>query len=324
MGGINMARRKATTSTKVLNALVPKREQASRDIQSVAKEFLRYCTLKGLSPDTVKFYEKELKGLLKALRELEVSLDDVRAMQTEDVENWVEYMLKNNRAASSINARMRAGRTFFNFCIKKRYIDKNPFEGVSQLRKRHTIGATFTKKQLEKLLSAPDITQFVGLRDLAIMLTFAHVGLRLKELCSLKVQDVKFDGYGEVIVQQAKNRYARRIPLTKRLKTVLKAYCEERGILENDALFVSVENAPISPRTVQERLKHYGVLSSVEKEVSVSPHAFRRTFCRLKVEAGVNLFVLQRLTGHRELDTLQLYVQIYGKDLEQAIEKGFE
>ncbi|MFS8189154.1 tyrosine-type recombinase/integrase [Rossellomorea marisflavi] len=250
-----MARRKETTSTKVLNALVPKKEQASRDIQSVTKEFLRHCTIKGLSPDTVKFYEKELKGLLKALHELEVSLDDVRAVQTEDVENWIEYMLKNNRAISSINARMRAGRTFYNFCLKKEYVEKNPFEGVHQLRKRHTIGATFTKKQLERLLSAPDITQFVGLRDLAIMLTFAHVGLRLKELCSLKVQDIKFDGYGEVIIQHSKNRYARRIPLTKRLKTVLKAYCEERGTLENDALFVSVENAPISPRTVQERFE---------------------------------------------------------------------
>lgn len=115
-----MARRKATTSTKVLNALVPKKEKASRDIQSVSKEFLRHCTIKGLSPDTVKFYEKELKGLLKALHELDVSLDDVRAGQTEDVENWVEYMLKNNRAVSSINARKGVGRT---------YIDKNTFEG---------------------------------------------------------------------------------------------------------------------------------------------------------------------------------------------------
>lgn len=169
----------------------------------------------------------------------------------------VEYMLKNNRAVSSINARIRAGRTCFNFCLKREYVEKNPFEGVHQLRKRHTNGATFTKKQIERLLGAPDTTQFVGLRDLAIMLTFAHVGLRLKELVSLKVHDLLFNGYGEVNIQQEKNRYARRIPMTKRLKTVLKAYCEERGILENDTLFVSVENAPISPRTVQESLVVY-------------------------------------------------------------------
>jgi integrase/recombinase XerD len=323
MEGITMSRRKSV-SVNVLEKLVQKQEQPSRDFQKATEEFLKHCKIKGLSPDTVKFYDKELKGLSRALVEIEVLLKDVRNLKTDDIENWVEYMLENNRAVSSINARMRAGRTFMNYCLKKGYIDKNPFDGVSQLRKRHTVGATFTKGQLERLLNAPDITQFVGLRDLAIMLTLAHVGLRLKELCSLKVQDISFDGKGEVIIQQAKNRYARRVPMTKRLKTVIKAYVEERGVLESDALFVSVENAPINARTVQERLKHYGVGSKVENEVSVSPHAFRRTFCRLKVEAGVNLFVLQRLTGHSDLEMLQRYVQIYGKDLEQAIEKGFE
>ncbi|KZR59967.1 tyrosine-type recombinase/integrase [Pseudobacillus badius] len=318
-----MSRRKSV-STNVLEKLVQQQEQPSKDFQKASEEFFKHCKIKGLSPDTVKFYDKELKGLSRALAEIEVSLKDVRTLKSNDIEHWVEYMLENNRAVSSINARMRAGRTFMNYCLKKGYVDKNPFDGVSQLKKRHTVGATFTKRQLERLLNAPDITQFVGLRDLAVMLTFAHVGLRLKELCSLNVQDITFDGKGEVIIQQAKNRYARRVPMTKRLKAVMKAYVEERGVLETDTLFVSVENAPISPRTVQERLKHYGVVSKVENEVTVSPHAFRRTFCRLKVEAGVNLFVLQRLTGHSDLEMLQRYVQIYGKDLEQAIEKGFE
>lgn len=324
MEGILMSRRKGTTSVKVLEKLVQQKEQPPKSFLEASEEFLKHCKIKGLSPDTVQFYRKELKGLSRGLAEIDGPFKDVRALKIQDVENWVEYMLEMKRAVSSINARMRAGRTFMAYCQKKGYVDINPFDGVSQLKKRHKIGATFTKSQLEKLLNAPDITQFVGLRDLAIMLTFSHVGLRLKELCSLKVQDISFDGKGEVIIQQAKNRYARRIPMTKRLKSVLKAYFEERGVIDTDALFISVENAPISPRTVQERLKHYGVVSKVEKDVPVSPHAFRRTFCRLKVEAGVNLFVLQRLTGHSDLEMLQRYVQIYGKDLEQAIEKGLE
>ncbi|MBT2727490.1 tyrosine-type recombinase/integrase [Bacillus sp. ISL-75] len=319
-----MTRRNGTTSVKVLEQIIQKQEKPSKSFLEASEEFFKHCRIKGLSPDTVKFYQKELKGLFRAMIEINIPLRDMKTMKTGDVESWVEFMLEQNRAVSSINARMRAGRTFMNYCLKKSYIDQNPFDGVSQLKKRHTVGATFTKRQLEKLLNAPDITQFVGLRDLTIMLTFAHVGLRLKELCSLKVQDISFDSKGEVIIQQAKNRYARRVPMTKRLKTVLKAYVEERGVLENDALFISIENAPINARTVQERLKHYGVISKVEDEVSVSPHAFRRTFCRLKVEAGVNLFILQRLTGHSDLEMLQRYVQIYGKDLEQAIEKGFE
>jgi integrase/recombinase XerD len=319
-----MTRRKGTTSVKVLENLIHQQEKPSKSFVEASEEFFKHCRIKGLSPDTVKFYQKELKGLFRALFEIDVPLSEMKVIKTQDVENWIEFMLEHNRAVSSINARMRTGKTFFNFCLKKGYVDKNPFAGVLQLKKRHTVGATFTKRQLEKLLDAPDITQFVGLRDLAIMLTFAHVGLRLKELYSLNVQDISFEGKGEVIIQQAKNRYARRIPMTKRLRTVLKAYVEERGVLETNALFISVENDPISPRTVQERVKHYGVVSKVDKDVPVSPHAFRRTFCRLKVEAGVNLFVLQRLTGHSDLEMLQRYVQIYGKDLEQAIEKGFE
>jgi integrase/recombinase XerD len=68
------------------------------------------------------------------------------------------------------------------------------------LRKRHEVGATLTKRQLKLLLDAPDVTTFIGLRDLALMLTFAHTGIRLSELTSLRVQDVSFDGKGAVNV----------------------------------------------------------------------------------------------------------------------------
>jgi integrase/recombinase XerD len=138
------------------------------------------------------------------------------------------------------------------------------------------------------------------------------------------IQDVSFDGKGVINVQHAKNRYARRIPLTGRLRTVLSAYIEERGVMNTDALFINVDNQPIGPRAIQSRLRIYGEQSGVCKEVTVNPHTFRRTFCRLKVEAGTNIFVLQRLSGHQSLEILRRYVEIYGRDLEEAIEQGFE
>ncbi|KMY51776.1 tyrosine-type recombinase/integrase [Peribacillus loiseleuriae] len=89
-------------------------------------------------------------------------------------------------------------------------------------------------------------------------------------------------------------------------------------------LFVNVENQPLSARSIQAEIRRYGKSSGVSESVTVSPHAFRRTFCRLKVEAGTNIFVLQRLTGHQSLEILKRYVEIYGRDLEAAIEMGFE
>lgn len=292
--------------------------------QKATTEFLKHCRIKGLSSETVKFYDKELKQLKRALAEINVPLADLRKVKTADIENFIEYQQELGRAINTINARLRAGRTFFNFCFRKEYINANPFDGVSQLRKRHEVGATFTKKQLKRLLDAPDNTKFVGLRDYAIMLTFAHTGIRLTELTALRIQDVNFDGKGAINVQRAKNRYARRIPLTNRLKTVLQAYIQERGVLNHDSLFIGIENEPLGARQIQDRLKIYGKQSGVNKEVAVSPHAFRRTFCRLKVEAGTNIFVLQRLTGHQSLEVLKRYVEIYGKDLEKAIEMGFD
>lgn len=93
------------------------------------------------------------------------------------------------------------------------------------------------------------------------MNTFAHTGIRLTELASLHVQDVSFDGKGAINIQRAKNRYGRRIPLTYRLKSVLRAYIEEQGVLDADVLFVNVENQPLSARSIQAEIRRYGKIT---------------------------------------------------------------
>lgn len=326
MEGSKLKRRKSVTNTSAIQAL----EKISQDTlpiisyKEATEEFLKHCKIKGLSSETIKFYDKELKQTGKSLFEVEAPMNDLRQMTVIHIENFIIHQQNLGRATNTINARLRAGRTFFNFCHKKSFVPSNPYDGIQQLRKRHEVGATFSKGQLKRLLDAPDVTTFIGLRDLAIMLTFAHTGIRLTELTSLRIQDVSFDDKGAINVQRAKNRYARRIPLTARLRTVLKAYIQERGVLHHDYLFISVENEQMGARGIQDRLKQYGKQTGVSNEVPVSPHAFRRTFCRLKVEAGTNIFVLQRLSGHQSLEILKRYVEIYGKDLEDAIEQGFE
>lgn len=80
----------------------------------------------------------------------------MRKIKTLDIENFIEYLLGIGRATSTINSRLRAGRTYFNFCIRKDYINANPFDGVQQLKQRHEVGATFSKRQIKRLLDAPD------------------------------------------------------------------------------------------------------------------------------------------------------------------------
>ena len=325
-GVIRISKRRKSVLTKIPSET---RRKSDDGVKAVAydeafEEFLRNCRIKGLSIHTVNYYVKELKQVRMGLVASGIAVENVRQINKSHIERLIEYYQSLNRAHTTINSRLRAGRSFFEFCIANKYAEENPFDAVDRLKVRHEVGATFNKRQLKKLLDEPDVTTFVGMRDLTIMLTFAHTGIRLTELCALRVQDVTFDGKGAINLPYTKNRQARRIPLTARLRSVLKAYVTERGTLEHDMLFINVEDGLINPRTIQERLKNYGISTGVEREVKVSPHAFRRTFCRLKVEAGTNLFVLQRLTGHQDLEVLKRYVQIYGKDLEDAIEQGFE
>ncbi|USK69893.1 tyrosine-type recombinase/integrase [Peribacillus asahii] len=319
-----MKRRNAVTKASARLVLQTETTNQIKPYHEAVAEFIKHCQIKGLSSHTIDFYVKELKQTRRAFAEIDAPLHNLRQFQTHHIEQLIEHHQALGRAVSTINSRLRASRTFFSFCLRKEYVTANPHDGVNQLKARHEVGPTFTKRQLKKLLDAPDLTTFIGLRDLTIMLTLAHTGIRLTELTSLCVQDVSFDGNGSITVQRAKNRYARRIPLRDRLKTVLHAYMEERGVLDTDTLFISVENKPFHARSIQDRMRHYGMQTGVGKEVAVSPHAFRRTFCRLKVEAGTNIFVLQRLTGHQSLEILRRYVEIYGRDLEEAIEQGFD
>ena len=115
-------------------------------------EFIKHCRIKGLSPHTVDFYIKELKQSQRAYAEIEESLlQDVRLFQSHHVEQFIEYQQSLGRAVSTINSRLRAGHTFFEFCLRKEYISKNPHEGVSQLKARHEIGPTFTKRQFSTI-----------------------------------------------------------------------------------------------------------------------------------------------------------------------------
>ncbi|MGG3449747.1 tyrosine-type recombinase/integrase [Domibacillus aminovorans] len=77
----------------------------------------------------------------------------------------------------------------------------NPVQNISNLKVRHEVGATFSRQQLQRLLDAPKTDTFSGLRDLAIMTTLAHTGIRLKELTSLRLPDISFDGIGAITVR---------------------------------------------------------------------------------------------------------------------------
>ncbi|WP_046178211.1 hypothetical protein [Domibacillus tundrae] len=90
------------------------------------------------------------------------------------------------KPSRTINSRLRALRTFFAYCISKGITASHPVQNIVNLKVRHEVGATFSRQQLQRLLDTPKTDTFSGLRDLAVMTTFAHTGIRLKEVFSIR------------------------------------------------------------------------------------------------------------------------------------------
>ncbi|MBS4195392.1 tyrosine-type recombinase/integrase [Lederbergia citri] len=287
-------------------------------------DYLEHGEIKGLSEFTVKSYQKELKELRRVFVNNNVDLSDIRALSERDFAAFVKSQLDAGFARTTINVRLRTAKLFGNFCVRKKYTDENFASNVSTLKVRHEIGATFTRAQLKRLLDTPDITTFEGVRDLTIMRMFADTGMRLSELTSINLQDVSMADRS-INLQRTKNRYARRIPLTKRLYSLLSIYLRIRGVNgSTDSLFITAGDEPINNRTVQYQIREHGRRSGVLSEVQCSPHVFRRTFAKFKIQAGVDIFTLQALMGHSDIGELRNYVAIYSTDLDDAIEKGAE
>lgn len=299
-------------------------EEKYVSINEAIELFIVHGRIKALSEYTLKTYEKELRVLVAYLTQTGVDCSDIRNVKLAHYEAFVTFLMGEGYAHTTINLRLRTAKIFGNFCVRKKLIRRNHAADVPAMKIRKEVGATLNKAQLKRLLDSPNVSTFEGLRDLAMMLVFADTGIRLSELAAIKIRDIVFTD-NALNVQRTKNGYARRIPLTKRLAELLRLYLKVRGADNQDGLlFVKSDDTGISHVTIQFQIREHGRRSGVINEVQCSPHVFRRTFAKFKIQAGVDIFTLQALMGHSDLNELRRYIAVYSTDLDAAIEKGIE
>jgi integrase/recombinase XerD len=179
-----------------------------------------------------------------------------------------------------------------------------------------------TLTEIETLLNAPDTATAAGLRDRAILETFYSTGLRLAELCALTVHDIDLRG-GYVRVHRGKGGKDRVVPLGKTAAAYLKEYLEEvrakwaRNQREERALFLGEHwKRPLNKQLVSRLVREYARAAGIVKRVTA--HALRHTCATHLVAGGADLVYAQRLLGHRDLTTTQVYVRVAGRDVKET------
>ncbi|MGH0797637.1 integrase [Bacillus cereus] len=270
------------------------------------EKFFKDCYLRNLRPATIGYYKNEFHGAKKIINKQLVEWEQ------KDVEDLI-LKSKQLMKVTTINTRLRALRSFYNFLGKNKLIDKNPMKNIKLLRDRQKTIETLDNQEIEKLIKTIRKQKtFVGFRDEVILLVFLDTGVRLSELVGINVEDVR---HNKLIIRRTKNLFERTVYLSDTTQERLESYIKVRGEVATNKLFISQDNKELNPHSIQTRLTKYGKEAKVSKRVS--PHTFRHTMAKRMIVSGLDAFSLMHLLGHTDITVTKRYVNLWGQDLEQ-------
>jgi integrase/recombinase XerD len=281
------------------------------DLQAATNAFLRYCRVRNLTAESIRYYADSLAQLSRLLAQLNITrpIDVTRSVIYSAIE-----ATQNRVSEATVNSYMRAWRAFFNFLADEGYVTDNPFQGVKLIKTEKRVIETFTKEQVRRLLESQDRTTFTGYRNYVLMSLLIETGARIAEAEAIKIPDINFRE--RLIKLYGKGRKERLVPFQRRLDTHLREYIKIRGILDHDYLFVTIDNEPWKKRSMQEMITDAGKAAGI-RGVRVSAHTFRHTFARMYIVNGGDIFSLQKILGHTTLDMVRNYVNLWGTDVSE-------
>jgi site-specific recombinase XerD len=218
-------------------------------------------------------------------------------------------------SAESIRTYARGVRAFFGNLHQEGFIDNNPMEGLKMPKSARKIVATFSEKELVKLLSQPNKNTDRGFRDYALLLTFVDTAARLSEIANLKVEDVDFDNvHLKVLGKGAKERY---IPFGRKVAKILLKYKlrHRPEPIATDRFFLTVDGGALTAERIQKIIGEYGVQAGLKRCYA---HKLRHSSSLLYLRCGGDAFTLQKKLGHSSLQMTRHYCELADADVRAA------
>lgn len=281
-------------------------------------KYRQYLRLeKSLSDNTVMAYTNDLDKLLHYLEEEKINILDV---SLEDLEHF-SAGLRDIGISPRSQARILSGiRTFFHFLLIEDYIRQDPSELLESPQIGKHLPDILSVEEIDNLISAIDRSTREGQRNCAILETLYSCGLRVSELCNLKISDLYLnDGFIRV---EGKGSKQRLVPISPRAIEEIKNYFITRneGLIKpgyEDFLFISKFGKNISRIMVFHIIKELADKIGLKK--SISPHTFRHSFATHLLEGGANLRAIQSMLGHESIGTTEIYTHIDRRKLRDEI-----
>lgn len=285
--------------------------------------YVRYLWLEeGLSDNTRKAYREDLQRFLDFAAERGI---DVLKADLAVFHDFVYVLHSMGISARSI-ARIVSGiRSFYHFLEIDGYLPANPAVLLEAPRIGRHLPTVLTLDEVNRIEDAIDLGEPEGVRNLAIIELLYSAGLRVSELCQLRLSALYLtDGYIQVL---GKGQKVRLVPLSPAAIMQLRRWLEQRADIEpkpgeEDYVFLSLRRrSHLSTITVFHIVKVLAEAAGIQK--NISPHTFRHTFATHLLEGGANLRVIQTLLGHESITTTEIYTHLDLNNLRRQVLEHF-
>ena len=281
----------------------------------LAEDFRNYLRIeRGMSPNTVASYVRDVEGLLKAY-EGYLPAD----IGTPEVEKYLSDRIQKGLSKRSQARLLSSLRSFFNWCIEEGDLKDNPCDRIDAPKLGKYLPAVLSVEEVDAIMESVDLKASSGLRDRAILEVLYGCGLRVSECTGLLQSHVHLDeGYVDVIGKGNKQRI---VPLGEMaagaIRNYLPARPEPSARAYEDILFLNRFGRPLSRVSVFNLVKERAMAAGIHKEIS--PHTFRHSFATHLIEGGADLRIVQEMLGHESILTTEIYTHIDSSTWQAAV-----
>jgi integrase/recombinase XerD len=279
--------------------------------------FLHYGRAeKGLSTNTILAYRRDLLKFAEFLETRRVPL--IHATRS-DIIDFLSSLYRRGLDSRSVARHLVTIRNFYRFCLGDDLIADDPAANIESPKIYRTLPHFLSVAEVDSLLSQPDLSTPAGLRDRAMIELMYSTGLRVSELCGVRVSDLQVNaGTLRCIGKGDKERI---VPVGRRALESIATYVREaRPKLLRDRtspfLFVGSRGRKIHRVQFWQSLKKYGHEAGLRQ--SLNPHMLRHSFATHLLDRGADLRSVQLMLGHADISTTQIYTHVVEERLKQV------
>lgn len=292
-------------------------------MKHLIEEFLSYLSIeRGLSRNTISSYKTDLVHFADHLTGK--GIDDVDKVRRQDITDYMLGLKDKGISSNSISRALVSIKMFYKFLVQER-LAREDVPGVLESPKLiRPLPNVMAAQEVDKLLAAPDLRDWMGIRDKAALELMYATGMRVSELVELSMEGLNLDvGF---IKCRGKGDKERIVPIGKAAKEAIERYVSKvRPALQKEGaqdkhLFLSRLGRKVSRVSFWKMIKKNAKLARIKRDIA--PHTLRHSFATHLLERGADLRVVQEMLGHADISTTQIYTHI-NKERLKSIHKQF-